>query len=613
VKFLLAASVLSASLAAQVVRVLNYGTTRFDGWHRTTVDVMPPFPAGEVGGATYVVGRRVGEATWVVDVHVALAAGQQIALDLALATPSSWTLGAFPSSIDAFFGGLPIVDGHALQLDTLQADGAGWSVHMHTRPRAMCNVDMWFTWYPDQPGCCEGEVAITASDPTVPDLYVWLDAPFPLTFGAAVVLPLGGQPQNLLPQGLWLADGQARVLPLTFLWPHLLQNEHDWSVAVTVANRAIGAVGIQQLLASGNPVYPPGFSARTWIISKWPEAIRRLHTMEGPVCGPNMCSPVSGYQEDETFVRGEALLPDGVGAEQIAYFSALKLAARPCHHLEASGSPLDLAAHTNPPLVFWDGRPHWSTVVSPDRLGKVGGFGAAQTGQWWGPDVEHWLMNTLAAATRLTGSPACQWLLAHQARIYLLQLTSASGLVTSMPFASRAVGWEGILAVHLWRELEDRALASEVRTRWQNRATNVILPAYGNRPCDIWDPRLDDPRFGTGWWYSPWQQAVGAYGLDLACEVLGPASGRPVALAAALEAMRDGYMFQNGVWVSRSAMALDGRYVVDPTFHLFGTPLAPAVVLRHLPAHPIALSIWNQLHVDATAPEHFSWFAPGVQ
>jgi hypothetical protein len=77
--------------------------------------------------------------------------------------------------------------------------------------------------------------------------------------------------------------------------------------------------------------------------------------------------------------------------------------------------------------------------------------------------------------------------------------------------------------------------------------------------------------------------------------------------------MRDGYMFQNGVWVSRSAMALDGRYVVDPTFHLFGTPLAPAVVLRHLPAHPIALSIWNQLHVDATAPEHFSWFAPGVQ
>lgn len=612
-KYMLAVSLLTASLSAQVVRIANYGALRFDGWHRTTIDVLPQHLSGQVGSAQYVVGRRVGEATWVVDVRAGLAPGEQRAIDLSQATRKQWNLGAYPSNVASFFGGWPTIAGQALLLDTVQPDGAGWTAHLHARPQTMCNVDLWFTWYPDEPGCCTGEVALTASDPTVTDLYVWMNAPMTLNFGTALVLPLGGVPQDLLPQGLWLADGMARVLPLTFVWPHLMLSQRAWTDAIGIVNRAIGAVGIQQLLVDGNPVYPPGFSALLWMNTKRSEAVRRLHTLEAPVCGPNTMSAVSGHQEDETFVRGEALLPGGVGAEQIAYLSALKLAARPCHHLEANGGPLDFAAHVNPQLVFWDGRPHWSSVVSPDRLGKVGGFGPSATGQWWGPDVEHWLMNTLAAATRLTGSPACQWLLAHQARIYLLQLTSTPGMVTSNPFASRAVGWEGILVVHLWRELEDRALAAQVRQRWTDRVNTVILPAYGNRPGDIWDPRYDDPRFGTGWWYSPWQQAVGAYGLDLACAVLGPASGRPVALRAARVALRDGYAFANGVWYSRSAVALDGRVTDDPTFHLFGLPLAPAVVLRHQPLHPIARSVWDQLHVDATSALHFSWFAPGVQ
>lgn len=610
-KYLLAA-VLALPLPAQVVRLANLSNVPFVGWQRTTIDALPPLAQGQVGAARYVVGRPVGVDTWVVDVRVALQPGQSLAVDLATATPWLWTRGPFPSDPVAWFGGVATIGGVPLLPVTLAADGAGYTLHLRTRPREMLCVDLWTTWYPDQPGFCQGEVALTASNPSVPDMGVDVPAGFPLFFGNAVVLPLGGQPWYLLPSGLRLADGQARILPLTFVWLQHLQAESDWPSVLAVATRGLGAVGIGRLLADGNPRYPAGFSPQAWTAAKWPEAVARLHTMESPVCGPSPISSVAGQQEDQTFVRGEALLPGGVGAERVAYLSALKLAARPCHHLEADGAPLVLAQHVNPRLVLWDGRVHWSTNVSPDRLGKPTGLSLDETKFWWGPDVEHWLMNTLAAATRLTGSPACQWLLAHQARIYLLQSTTIPALSTSNPFAARAVGWEGILAVHLWRELEDRTLAAAVRTHWQNRVNTVILPAYANRPQGVWDPRFDDPRLGKGWWYHPWQQAVGAYGLDLGCAVLGPAAGRSAALAAAQVVLDQAFVFRGGRWHCRSAVALDGRADANPIFYLFGSPLAPAVVLRHQPFHPQALAIWNQMRADAVGTEQFSWLAPGL-
>jgi hypothetical protein len=610
--FLLAALLCSSSVLAQVVRVANHSPFPFHGWKRTTIDVMPPHAAGIVGGATYVVGRPIGVDTRVVDVRVSLLPGQELAFDLATAAPSPWVRGPFPADPVGFFGGAARIDGQPFAPVALHADGAGYTLHLRRRTDPMLCVDLWCTWYPDQPGWCTGEVAMTASNPTVPDMGVVAPTGFPLEFGNAILLPLGGTPGQLLPAGATFCDGSARILPVTFVWPQHLLHEYELGSMLADAQRAIGGVGIRNLLADGNPSYPPQFSARAWADGWRSEAVRRLHTWEGAVCGPARTSSVAGRQEDQTFVRGEALLPDGVGAEWIAYFSALKLAARPCHHLEADGRPLDLAQHVNPRLVLWDGRAHWNTVLSPDQLGKPTGLSLGETKGWWGPDVEHWLMNTLAAAARLTGSPACQWLLAHQAKIYMLQSTTTQSMSTSSPFAARAVGWEGILAVHLWRELEDRALAAAVQAHWQARVTTVILPAYANKPNDIWDPRFDDARLGKGWWYHPWQQAVGAYGLDLGCAVLGPASGRTVALAAAARVLRDGFVFDGVRWNCRSAVALDGRATLDPIFYLFGTPLAPAVVLRHLPNHPQARTIFDQMRLDATDDAHFAWFAPGL-
>lgn len=611
-KYLIATWLLTFPLSAQIVRVANHGTVPFVGWKRTTIDVVPPHLVGNVGEALYVVGRRVGSDTRVVDIKVALQPGQAATFDLATATAAAWTRGAFPTDIAAAFGGGALVDGHVMQPVDWRPDGAGYTFQLRARPQPLLCVDLWCTWYPDQPGFCLGEAALTASNPAVPDLNVFVST-VSMQFGDAVVLPLGSAPGTLVEGGAHFADGQARVLPLAFVWPRHLHTLSDWHGAIAASQYGVGAVGIRRVHVDGNPSYPSTFAAQSWMGAHWAAAVQALHTWDEAVCGPAKTSGVAGRQEDQTFVRGEAMLPGGTGAELIAYLSALKLAARPCHHLEANGRPLDLAQHVNPRLVFWDGRAHWSPVVSPDQLGKTGTPTLVETKLWWGPDVEHWLMNTLAAATRLTGSPACQWLLAHQARIYLLQCTTEPGLSTSHPFAARAVGWEGILAVHLWRELEDRNLADQVRARWQDRVTHVILPRYGNQPQGIWDPRLDDPRLGKGSWYHPWQQAVGAYGLDLGCAVLGPTTGRAVALAAAQTVLRDAFVFENGAWRNRATVALDGRFSPDPIFYLFGSPMAVAVVLRHQPTDVIARAIWLQMHTDATSPEQFSWFAPGVQ
>lgn len=612
---LLLLSLLLFAVAApgQVVRVANLSSLPFSGWKRTTIDALPAQPSGVAGGMLYVVGRQTGSDVHVVDLHVSLAPGQEISVDLASGASTAWSRGPLPANAAVWFGGPVTIGGVPMQIVDLVADGAGYTFHLRARPLPMLVADLWFTWYPDQPGWCHGEIALTASNPTLPDLEAIVPPGFELRFGSALVLPLGGVPWDLLPSGLTLADAQARILPVTFAWPQHLVSTAGWNSMTAAAGGGIGAVGIARLLVDGNPVYPPGFSARQWMQARWSQAIAGLHTMAPPVCGPAKLSAVAGQQEDQTFVRGEALLADGVGAEWIAYWSALKLAARPCHHLEENGDLLDLAQHVNPRLVFWDGRPHWSPIVSPDRLGKNGMPTLTETKGWWGPDVEHWLMNTLAAAARLTGSPACQWLLGHQARIYQLQSTTIPGLATTSPFAARAVGWEGILAVHLWRELEDRAMAGQVRSHWQNRVATVIAPAYGNRPDGIWDPRLDDPRLGKGWWWSPWQQAVGAYGLDLGCTVLGPAFGRDIARAAAAVVLRKSFALDgSGIWRNRAALALDGRYDPSQIFYLFGTPMAVAVMLRHDPQHPQANAIWSQMRAAAAAPEQFSWFAPGV-
>jgi hypothetical protein len=322
-----------------------------------------------------------------------------------------------------------------------------------------------------------------------------------------------------------------------------------------------------------------------------------------------MRSSDTGSQEDQAFVRGEALLPDGVGAELVAYAAALRMAARPCHHLEVDGTPVDVARH--PQLLCWNGRPFF--LISQDKLGKPRELTEADTGNWWGPDIEHWLCNTLAAACRLTGSPACQWLLSHHARIYLAQRTAHPSWSTSAIFSSRELGWEGILVVHLWRELEDRALATRVAQRWRERMAAIILPRLGSAPNDIWTVWRETSAsvpIVPGW--LPWQQAIAAYGIDLACRVVGPADGCALALRGARRVLGDAWRLENGRWVECERLSLAGDRSRSGYFATAWLPPALAVVLRYEPTNERALAIWAQVVAD-TANGSRSWLPPGVR
>jgi len=603
---------LCAAASAQTVRLTNYSGGPWEGIVRTTVDRLPPHAAGTVGQTWYVVGRQVGADTHTIDVGCRLGNGESRTLELASADPMDWTPPALPADPLAQFGGPVTLDGQPMQLAGLEQNGAGWDVHLHLRRGPMLHVDLWVTWYPSQPAWASGEALVVASNPTVPDMGAEVDAAgLTLAFGDSWVLVPGRGIGSLVAPGTHFGDGQGRALPLVFVWPRHLTRASDWSSVGATASFGVAAVGIERLTAAGNPIYPAGFAARSWATQGLATSIARLHSWQGGWCGPNMVSGDTGRQEEQTFTRGEPLRY--TGAVWPVYLSACKMANRPCHHLEVDGGLVRAWEHPLR-LVMWDGRAHWHTGVSPDQLGKPRGLSIAEANGWWGPDVEHWLMMTLCSGLRYTGSPLLQTLLEEQARIYPLQWTTTPGWSTTQPYASRAIGWEGINAVLMAQNLPP-ASGEKVRLHWLDRWAHVIAPEL--RAYNPWDQRLNDPRLGPGAWWMPWQQAVGAYGLDLAGEVFGVPEAREIGLAGARKVVDEAWRFVNGQWLCRAqqpvdpALSLDGDF--DGSFSYFGMALAPAVVLRHDPNDARARAIWTQLTTGATLTEQTSWLAPGVQ
>jgi hypothetical protein len=621
---------LAALLPAQTVRLANHGPVPFEGWKRTTVDRLPPHASGEIGGARYVLGAPCGRDTYALDVWAKLPAGGRLTLDLAQSEAAPFVMRRIPADVLKWAGGALKLNGEAVDLVSLELDGAAIVVHLRSRSGRMLCHDVWLRHYPGE-AWAHGEFCVTASNPAVPDVHADVPA-LRLSFGDGVVLPVGRHFFEPIVAPTRFADGQARIVPFTIVWPRHLGTPAEHRSVQAVASLAIGAVGSEKLLPDGNPLYPAGFDPMRWAGEKLPGAVARLHDFGYPVVGIAPNSTQTGSQEDQVFVRGEPLLPGGVGTEWVAYLSALKYANRPCHHLEADGQLLRL--HEHPELVFWHSRAHHRKDVSPDQLGKERPVAPWDVpGEWFGPDREHWLVGTLSAAARYTASPALQWELEHQARTFLLQETIDPRLSTSGPDAARSVGYAGIVAVHLWTQLADRDLAQRVRQRFRQRVLKVYLPQLGSKPGNVWDPRADDrilgdfdkgraKRYTRGVMW--WQQAFGAYGLDLACTEFDIPEGRAMALRAAKAVLAHAYRHQGGRWVEYDNVAFtDGTPLPDVEMaegkgaHRTGWfvvewfPCAVATVLRHEPQHEQARAIWEQMHNDAKAGRK-SWFPPGV-
>lgn len=587
------------------LRIANLSPFPWSGWLRTTTDADIAGPVVGIkpdGEQLFVVpGPRNGLDTRLIDVRCNLAPGEEVTIDVweptEIATP------ALPADPLAYFGGPLRVLGQDAQWVSLEQVGAGFRAHLRVISGLM-QADVWLVYWPDQPWL-EGELMVTFGDTLTTELQQTVD-PVRLEFGNGVVLPVGLQPGMPLIPATTFGHGQARVVPFTIMWPNrmLPHLPEQYGSAMASWYRAISAVACERSFAGGNPTFPEGFSARMWAGQHWKRAVELLHSWDAPVLGWAADSTQTGAQEDQCFVGTETLLPDGAGAERVRYFTALKWAARPCHFYEPSGVPVDV--QSRPDLRLFVSRPHRS---GRDMLGKVEDLRKEQASGWMGPDAQHWFFSTLAMAARCTGSAACQRLLEHQARNYIIQLTTGSG-ATSAIWSSRELGWEGIAVVHLWRELADRGLADRVREHWHRRCHWLAskLPTAGP-----WDVRADDTRLGTGSWWMPWQQAIGAYGLDLAARILGDdgAGIRLIALRGAELVVAQAWEKAGTRWREFELVALDGRKHRSGMFWGSWLPMAVAVVLLADPANERARAIWTQIVDDCDGDG--KWLPPEVK
>lgn len=528
------------------LRIGNYSAGPVSGWFRTNTDWQhtaagdAPPECGTVDGITYVLGRRTGRDTRILDVHCTLNPGQLRTIDLDKAEPAEFDMAPVPN--DTGWPALAGVPMAPMGPDWIQRDGAHWLVHLHCRVDRMLHADLWVWMQPQQPWA-RGELVITASNPRVADAAAIVPPGLLLTCGDAQVLVPGlphGAP--LLPAGEVLGDGQAKAFPVTIVWPGRLRSVVEASTASAAANLEIGMVAIERLHPLGNPYLPERFDPIAWAKLHRPRSLGELHSWDAGPLGVAARSANSGDQECQGYCSGgEAMHPLGVGCEQVYYLDALGQARRPCHHLEADGSLLDLRRHRD--LVFWAGRQHYDQRVSPDQLGKIRPPTEQECHGWSGPDDEHRLYHTVVAAARLTGSPALQWELQHAARVWMLDETVRPGWSTSGARRARARGWAGMLVAQLWDNLEDRDLAEQVAAHWRRREPIILAEVGSGEVWDTWDrPNVLGEVGGGATLVRPmYQEAVGVFGCWLAAKLLDQPALLAAAETGARSIVRDAY------------------------------------------------------------------------
>lgn len=120
----------------------------------------------------------------------------------------------------------------------------------------------------------------------------------------------------------------------------------------------------------------------------------------------------AGDQDDFGCTNGTSVLHREGSPSMIAAFqeAAYAEAYRGVMHYETDGKVLRKADH--PQWSTWEGRTHWSTSVSPDRLGKSHTPWPVIV-NWQGYDRQHRSQNALAAYLWLADDPAIERLIEH--------------------------------------------------------------------------------------------------------------------------------------------------------------------------------------------------------
>lgn len=543
------------------IKITNYTGAPFHGWRRITSKKVG---SGAQGNIRWVYAEPCGNGLTRIDVSTKDEVGQLLPPP---ADPVEWA------------GGMLTCNGFPMQFD-IQPSGMAWKITARSREGGF-EVKLWLLWYPDSPGYMTGECVITKVSQESQSVRI--------AFGDAITIVPGMTGDYVAKPGEPWAMGQARAFEVYFLWPrHMLPN--DWMDLGALLNSTLSAQDDEvPLYPTGNPRLHTAANSRSWFANYWPGARNRLFTWDAGPIGVASLGKQTGAQEDQMFPGAE--IRDLPGCEHVRYAAALGQARRPCHFYEADGSIVDPRNH--PQLVYWEGRPHWHHGVSPDRLG-LPDIGAEQVpGSWWGPDREHWLINTMIVAARTTGSYALQHLLEHQAMLFLGQETVTPGWSTSHSDAARSVGYAGLVAAYLWSTLDNRSLADEVRQRWMGRM-GIYRTELANKPGNVWDPRPDNRilqdlqanryQQGVMWW----QQSLGAYGLLIAGTMFGSSDAQQMAFDAAKSVFDHAWRKVGSQWI-----------FWDNTGYTDGSPLSDAEMVEGVGAH-------------RTGWFDYSWAVPGM-
>jgi hypothetical protein len=290
------------------------------------------------------------------------------------------------------------------------------------------------------------------------------------------------------------------------------------------------------------------------------------------------------HKLEDVFISG---VPHGV---EEARFMAGEEAHRPVHFREADGSPLQSANHPN--FITRGGRVHWSTSVSPDRLGKpqpeVSPSG--RTHGWTGKDLEHWSSLTLSSAYLLTRSWSLREELETEAEMYLSSQTVPSihgNLPTNNIDNGRAVGRSFLSMSWNWVCTGRNDLIERMR----RRVDECVVPQhYGLanggtvRPLTVKAP--DSRTIGTGQNWSPWEEALAVAGLAAFVEISGHTNAENIAWEIGRNLIHHGWK----VDFDDTLIGYAIRYLPG------GAPLPPGAATSteyaRWPSSPEAFNIW---------------------
>lgn len=220
-----------------------------------------------------------------------------------------------------------------------------------------------------------------------------------------------------------------------------------------------------QAWAAGGPVMPRW---ATWPYGEFPDT---ANTGEHPTHGVSKLAP--------------EILTVNPRAKAELLVGCLGEGRRTMFRFEPDLTPVLKRNH--PDLVYWSGKPHWST--SRDKLGKTAGqVTPADAHGWDGPDPEHWMAETFLGPAALW---TADWRLLHMGRHRMEQI-KGHGYRQLGEWATRAQAWAShtmawwILALG---DAEDMAFArgwldwlTQYVRQW--RQVGPVRPSYVMR-----DPR----------------------------------------------------------------------------------------------------------------------------